>query len=152
MRLIIINDTILKPNTQQSTQLSPSTVAEVKDGTEFEISRFTSESGHYKVFLTTPFRGQQTWYVYALHAEIAYGINEQFQMRVAQDTYLKQNAVQASELSDANKYKVLAPSAFDLAQYFPDPAATQHLKVKLEQPLNGILTWYVFAPHVEIVV
>ncbi|MGP1382613.1 MAG: hypothetical protein ACTS2F_03580 [Thainema sp.] len=150
MRLIIINDTALKQSTQQSSQLPPEAFVKVADGTEFQINGYTSESGHYKVFLTDPFEGKRTWYVYALHAEIAYGVDEKFYMRVAQDTYLKQETKQADELSDANKYKVTAPDSFNLMQYFPDPAAAQHLKVKLEQPINGIITWYAFGPHVEI--
>lgn len=150
MRLIIINDTALKQNTQQSSQLPPEAFVKVADGTELQINGYTSESGHYKVFLTDPFEGKRTWYVYALHAEIAHGVNEKFYMRVAQETYLKQETKQADALSDANKYKVAANTALNLLQYFPDPAANQHLKVKLEQQIKGITTWYAFGPHVEI--
>lgn len=150
MRLIILNDTYLKQSTQQSVDLPAEAKVKVADGLELQINGYTSESGHYKVFLTAPFQGKQTWYVYALHAEIAYGVTEKFYMRIAKDTYLKQEAKDSTVLSDANKYKVLANTSLNLLQYFPDPTANQHLKVKLEEKINGITTWYAFGPHVEI--
>ena len=117
---------------------------------DFEIKGYTSESGHYKVHLASPLDGKNTWYVFALHAEIWPDPDDKMYMRIMQDTFLKQETKQASELSDANKYEVQPGQTLDLVRYVPDPSAAQHLKVKLESPLNGIITWYAFGPHVEI--
>lgn len=150
MRLIIIDKTVLKQSTEQSANLPAAAKAEVADGTELEINGYTSESGHYKVFLKTPFQGKQTWYVFALHAEIAHGVDEKFYMRTVKETFLKQETKEASALSDANKHKVAAATSLNLLQFFPEPSANQHLKIKLEQKIKDKTTWYAFGPHVEI--
>jgi hypothetical protein len=154
MRLYILQSTKFKQSTAQSDTLPPEAVLPIEDNASvtpgFDIKGYTSEAGHYKVHFASPLDGKTTWYVFALHAVIQPDPDDKMYMRIMQDTFLKQETKQASELSDANKYEVQPGQTLDLVRYVPDPSAAQHLKVKLESPLNGIITWYAFGPHVEI--
>ena len=70
-------------------------------------------------------------------------------LKVVSNTVFKQKPVQSFELNDANKEPIPLGSQFSIRTYEQAPA--NHLKVSLISPLiHGKITWYVFAPHVEL--
>lgn len=84
MELTISHDTILKPTTQQSSEIVPQLTAPVKKGTQFPVLGYLLESGHVK-FTIDPEEydlkalhstGKNTWYVYAGHIEDPSGFSE----------------------------------------------------------------------------
>ena len=71
-------------------------------------------------------------------------------LKVLKDTYLKQDPVQSSELTDDNKQALPAGTTLVLQSY--SESENGHLQVVLREiEFKGFNTWHIFKDHVELV-
>jgi hypothetical protein len=70
-------------------------------------------------------------------------------LKTSNATILKQKPIQSIDLSDVEKHPIAAGQTFELHSYKPE---RDHVRVAFANEFfNGFNTWYVYAPHVEIV-
>jgi uncharacterized protein YvpB len=70
-------------------------------------------------------------------------------LKTSNATILKQKPIQSIDLPDTEKHPIAAGQTFELHSYKPE---RDHVRVAFANEFfNGFNTWYVYAPHVEIV-
>jgi hypothetical protein len=170
--LRITQDTVLKLRPEQAATLSPEERYDVKAGTTFLIQSYAyadvngSFNGHIKFALKDTFiRGLNTWFVYALHAQVeqdgrvVYPLEDQVSMpilRINRDTLLKRRPVQSSLLSSAETYAVNAGASFELQSYaYADAQGdfSSHIKFAIRDRkdfIRGLSTWFVYDQHAYV--
>ncbi len=167
-------DTWLKLTTDQGSKLPDSQRHYIESGTELPLAAYSLVGDHLRITLGQDeegqqifFQGRNTWFVYEPAVDVLRDGQEinlfpptpdnkpsVLQVRIKSDTWFKLNTDQSSALPDGQKCLVKANTTLPLNSYTLDG---YHLKLALGQDqdgkqvhLQGRNTWYVFAPHVEI--
>lgn len=174
--LKIIRTTYFKREPKQASDLPPESIVQIPEGKEFELHSYAyadSEGdfgSHVRIALKNPadlIRGFNTWYVHGRHVEIevdgehVYPQEEEAShlvLEIDQDTLLKRQPVDESELQDNQKVAVKQETTFALHSYaFRDGQGTfnGHIRFAIADPddyVNGFSTWYVLErdAHVEL--
>ncbi|TVQ53585.1 MAG: DUF882 domain-containing protein [Spirulina sp. DLM2.Bin59] len=138
--LIVNQDTIFKAEPVQSTSLSDGEKTSVPRG-EYGIATAEKVGNHYKITLDRAIADRKDWYVFEGHVLIS----SSGTLVINQDTVFKVKPVDSSQLSDTEKVSV---SQRELAvKSFSEVGA--HLKVELDNPIEGRTEWYVFQGHID---
>lgn len=173
--LEITANTLAKLRPKQSTQLLIGETQPLAENTRLELQSYAYAdeggrfNGHIKFAIAAPedyIANLSTWYVYEGHARVLQDEqvvypppqtdepDEQFQLRITQDTLLKQDPVQSSELPPARLYAVDQGTTFELQSYAYGTETRDfngHIKVALaDQKPQGFNTWYVYEKHAEV--
>ncbi len=153
LQLKVIGATILKARPEQSTQLPEVDKQAIAANTVLNLQSYTVEKDHIQVVLADQvFKERKTWYVYRLHAQIlqdgvAIALGGK-QLRITANTFLKAKPLQSSQLPDNQKQPIRAGTLCNIQTYSLEK---DHLRIELSGvKLKGLSTWYVYAPHAQI--
>lgn len=153
LQLKVIGATILKARPEQSSQLPEADKQAIAANTVLNLQSYAVEKDHIKVVLADQvFKERKTWYVYGLHAQIlqdgvAIALGGQ-QLRITTNTFLKAKPIQSTQLPDNEKQAIRAGTLCNIQSYTVEK---DHLRVELAGvKLKGLSTWYVYAPHAQI--
>lgn len=175
--LEITKNTLAKLRPKLSSELFAGETQPLAAGAKFELQSYAyadesgSFNGHIKFAIANPedfIANLSTWYVYEGHARVlqdgrvvyppptAEEPDNQFVLRVVQDTYLKRQPKQAVELPPSDLYFVEQGTLFDLQSYAFGTETSDfngHIKVAFaNETINGFNTWYIYESHAQVLV
>ncbi|MEM1310564.1 MAG: peptidase M15 family protein, partial [Cyanobacteria bacterium P01_H01_bin.153] len=145
-------DTLFKQRPVLSSDLGDTEKVFVAAATELTLRSYVPAAGeHLKLSLTAARPDQLTadvWYVRATDMQIE---GQKIILKIINDTVFKAQIDRSSQLPSAEKAFVVSQTTLDLQSY--SEVEGNYLKVTLLKPRLGQsdrLTWYAFAPDVEI--
>ncbi|MDB9526408.1 D-Ala-D-Ala carboxypeptidase family metallohydrolase [Oscillatoria sp. CS-180] len=148
----VLNDTLFKQQPLLSSELSDRDKIFIAAGREFELQSFLPAiANHTKLTLAEVQLGDQlsdTWYVSAADIEVS---GQKITLKITSDTVFKARHTPLNRLSPSEKEFVSKHTSFDLQSYAE--VEGNYLKVTLSGTAlgeDGRITWYVYAPDVEI--
>jgi|GEM_PF-247884 len=150
MRIQVINDTYFTLSPKPPTALPDSQKVRVQRGTAVDIQYYTKVSDTYwQIALVAPLPGDTTriWYINTQDTNLISNIT----LTVTQDTSLKREPRQSSELPSSAKVFARQGSQLQLISHLP--AAGNHTQIELAETIltpDREATWYVYNPHVVI--
>jgi hypothetical protein len=175
--LEVTENTLAKLRPQMSSDLFLGETQPLAAGTRLELQSYAYAdeggrfNGHIKFAIANPedyIANLSTWFVYEGHARVLQDElvvyppptsdepDNQYQLRITTDTYLKQEPQQSYELSPSQLYAVDQGATFELQSYAfgnQERDFNGHIKVALEnRTIQGFNTWYVFEGHAQVLV
>jgi hypothetical protein len=149
VKLKVLQNTVFKQSTAESSQLPPQSKVSVDAGAIFELHSWKAVASNYiRVALLGDYLGnppRNTWCIYTPHVQLF----RPPQLKVTQKTVLKQSTLDSAQVPAQDKLEVPAGQVLNLHSW--STAANNHLKIALldaigNPPRN---TWYIFRPHTE---
>jgi hypothetical protein len=175
--LEITENTIAKLRPELSSELNFGESQPLASGTRRELQSYAYAdeggrfNGHIKFAIANPedyISNLSTWYVYEGHARVLQDElvvypppmtdepDEQYQLRITTDTFLKREPSQAYELSPSQLYAIDAGTTLALQSYAygtEERDFNGHIKVALkDRVIEGFNTWYVYEGHAQVLV
>ncbi len=170
----VTRETLFKREPKPSSELSPEALHRVPAGTELEIHSYAYAdgnvdfAGHVKFAIRNPqqsIRGINTWFAYSKHIEIEFNGRVVFPeeeqsahlvLEITQDTILKRQPVDSSQLPTDQKVAIARGSSIALHSYaFADAKGSfnNHIKFAIADAsdyINSFSTWYVYDQHARV--
>lgn len=151
--LTIVQDTSLKREPRQSSQLPSTDKIFVRKDSQLQlISHLPATGNHTQIELANASLApgnQSTWYAYNPHVVIQG--QRQF-LYITENTVLKSSAVSSTELAADQKVTIPKNTIFEISSY--QQPKNNHVKVALKGAFLGPYnrnTWYCYVPHITIV-
>jgi M6 family metalloprotease-like protein len=72
-----------------------------------------------------------------------------FKLKAMSNTVIKQSPISSQALAANKKFDLLAGEEIEIKEYHS--AASNHWKIELQSPKNGVAKWFAYKPHIQIV-
>lgn len=119
-----------------------------RDDLPLLLTRMSTEltQGHYEIELAVPVNGRYNWYAFHEHVE---EVNlPEFFLQATDDTVIKRRIGDSTNLSPEDKFN-FTTSSQPLQANFIEDADSNHFKISLKKPVNGIHDWFAFKGQVR---
>jgi len=151
--LTATQDTLLKREPKQSSQLPDAAKVSVRKASQFQlVSHLPAAGNHAHIELANTTLGpthETTWYAYHPHVKIE---GQRQLLRVTRDTFFKSSTASSADLPEDKKVIVQRNTVFELSSYHQP--RQNHIKAFLNGALLGNPKrniWYCYAPDISIV-